>query len=180
MQERFKCLGVPGSQRQPETPQNEPSQICNGCTKDIKGKCFQCHGCKAVKYCNSKCQKIHSESHKVLCMAIQQLTRLEEKEIKDSCEFMTHLNSKEHQKVAALVGNKCVMTCKIAKRKFKALWDSGAQVSLLSLRWLQKNFPGMELKKLSTLLEQSLQLEGVGGRIIPYSGYVELEVRIGS
>ena len=113
-------------------------------------------------------------------MAIQQLTRLEEKEIKDSCEFITHLNSKEHQKVAALVGNKCVMTCKIAKRKFKALWDSGAQVSLLSLRWLQKNFPGMELKKLSTLLEQSLQLEGVGGRIIPYTGYVELEVEIGN
>ena len=36
----------------------------------------------------------------------------------------------------------------------------------------------MELKKLPTLLKQSLQLEGVGGRIIPCSRYIDLEVQI--
>ena len=70
---------------------------------------LQCKGCKAAKYCDQKCQKGHWLEHKVLCSAIQQLSRPNSAKIStiDSNlgHFKTHLTFKQHANVVGLVGN---------------------------------------------------------------------------
>ena len=63
---------------------------------------WQCQGCKAVKYCNKRCQKQHWSEHKKLCCAIQDLSKADENS--NSRHFVSHLTPKQHSKITNLVG----------------------------------------------------------------------------
>ena len=97
---------------------------------------WQCQGCKAVKYCNKWCQKQkqHWSEHKKLCCAIQDLSKAEENS--NSGHFMSHLTPKQHSKIANLVGNHCTVNCQLGGKTAQALWDTGAQVSLVLKQFL--------------------------------------------
>ena len=87
---------------------NKKSPMCAGCGKLLKETVvLQCKGCKAAKDCDQKCQKGHWSEHKVLCSAIQQLSRPNSAKISaiDSNweHFKTHLTFKQYAKVVGLV-----------------------------------------------------------------------------
>ena len=101
----------------------------------VTGQVFkQCSGCKAVRYCGHKCQKHHWGSHKGLCQAIQQLEaeRISEVVNADGYAFTSHLTPKQQITVAKLVGKKCMVSCVLNGVPVEALWDTGAQVSIVS------------------------------------------------
>ena len=116
---------------------NKKSPLCAGCRKLLKETVvLQCKGCKAAKYCDQKCQKGHWSEHKVLCSAIQQLSRPNSAKIStidsNSGHFKTHLTFKQHAKVGGLVGKRCMVNCQFNGKPVKALWDTGSQVSVIS------------------------------------------------
>ena len=57
------------------------------------------------------------------------------------------------------------MSCKITRKKFRALWDSRAQLSLSSFRWLQKNWYRIEE---INIIREVVTIEEVGGEIVLY------------
>ena len=73
------------------------------------------------------------------------------------------INPKKKNQLASLVGKKCLVACKVEGKAARLLWDTGAQVSLVSEDWLITNLGKLEIKDLESMLEGSeeiLRLEG--------------------
>ena len=62
-------------------------------------------------------------------------------------------------KVSKLVGRKCLISCKLNGVELTALFDTGAQVSIISLKQLRKHFPSVEIQDIKDLLESTVDLE---------------------
>ncbi|KAI8487508.1 retrotransposon-like protein 1 [Branchiostoma belcheri] len=53
----------------------------------------------------------------------------------------SHLTPKQRTKITKLVGNRCLVSCKMDDQPVLALWDTGAQVSIMTDTWREKNLP---------------------------------------
>ena len=45
---------------------------------------------------------------------------------------VTHLTPKLSSQIAKLVGNRCTIECELSESSVEALWDTDAQVSIIS------------------------------------------------
>lgn len=152
-------------------------QGCNNCgVSEAKNTC---KSCESVRYCSSQCQKKHWKEHKVLCRAIKTLTEQQDQRIKESCSFNSQLTPGQQKQLVNLVGRRCTIECEINDVKTKALWDTGAEVSLVCEKWLNQNTDNIEIKSVSSLMGVDIEVEGVGNSSIPYLGYVDLNFRMG-
>ncbi|KAI8482367.1 hypothetical protein Bbelb_399580, partial [Branchiostoma belcheri] len=61
-----------------------------------------------------------------------------------------------------------------------ALWDTGAQVSIMTDTWREKNLPEIKVRPVIEILEDtaSLNLQAANGTEIPYSGWVEVSFKL--
>ena len=162
---------------------NKKSPLCAGCGKLPKETVvLQCKGCKAAKYCDQKCQKGHWSEHKVLCSAIQQLSRPNSAKIStidsNSGHFKTHSTFKQHAKVVGLVGKRCMVNCQFNGKPVEALWDTGSQVSVISEVFVRQNFPEVQIRDISELLQTDLKLTAANGSDIPYHGWAEINFQV--
>ncbi len=141
---------------------------------------FVCTGCRSVRYCGQKCQKSHWKEHQTLCNTINSLTGERNKKIDEDCSFISHVTPRVRKKLIQLVGERCMIDCKIHNKEVEGLWDTGAQVSLVSHGWvssLEGETP--EIKSLESLVGvDEIDLRGAGGKKIPYIGYVMMEVKL--
>jgi len=88
---------------------------------------------------------------------------------------VSHLTPKQRTTLGNLVGRKCTIHCLLDKVETEALWDTGAQVSVLSKNYLAKHFPTLEVRPIADLLgDNSLDLRAANGTEIPYAGWVEI------
>ena len=55
-----------------------------------------------------------------------------------------------------LVGRKCTVKCLLNGVETEALWDTGAQVSIIPSNWVRKFYPGTDVRNIAELL-------GLGG-----------------
>lgn len=96
-------------------------------------------------------------------------------QLPDICD----LNAKR-KRVAQLVGKKCLVWCKINEYKTQALWDTGAQVSIMSEIWKSANLPDVKINPISDLLnkDELLDLRAVNGSEIPFQGWVEVNLSL--
>ena len=184
-----KLLGA-DEMRCPPVP-NEKSPlfvVCNGCGVDFDATvpCV-CSRCNVVKYCRKECQQQNWKEHKKICNAIHTLT--EEKVMKEkerekmvdvACAFTGHISPKEKRKLVELVGERCLIECTINGVSGDALWDTGAQVSLVSNSWVDSLGDAPEIQSLDKLVNngQEINLRGAGGKKIPYVGYIDLPVKL--
>ena len=162
---------------------NKKSPLCPGCGKLLKETVvLQNKGCKAAKYCDQKCQKGHWSEHKVLCSAIQRLSRPNSAKIStidsNSGHFETHLTFKQHAKVVGLVGKRCMVNCQFNGKPVKALWDTGSQVSVISEVFVLQNFPEVQIRDISGTLQTDLKLTTANGSDIPYHGWAEINFQV--
>ena len=171
-------LGSVISEGHEVTGDNFKSHLCKNCGKlKLDGPRWQCRGCKAVEYCDRHCEKEHWPMHKQLCCAIQELSRAEEANNSahdESGHFISHLMPK--QRFVGLVGNKCTVNCILNGKVTEALWDTGAQVSIISARFLDKTFLDLEGRAISELIEADLSLTAANGSPIKYIGWVQLDL----
>ena len=112
-----------------------------------------------------ECQGAHWKDHRLLCQAIGHLSSRDSKEFRDpTC--VSHLTPREHAKVIGLVGKKCIVKCLLNDCEFELLWDTGAQVSIISLAAIQQHLvvrtAGHELEFDSSEWDQD-PLHWVGG-----------------
>ena len=153
------------------------------CCKELeKENVKRCSQCRQVIYCTKSCQISHWKNHKVLCSAIKQLELKDiDKKSQVQTIFQSHLTPKEHAKVANLVGRRCNINILLNGKQVNALWDTGAQVSIVSNKWLKRNFPSIEVRNVSEILGegQDLNIAAANGTDIPFLGFVELKFELG-
>ena len=139
-----------------------------------------CTGCRSVHYCDKNCQTLNWKEHRTICNTIDKLTKERDELVDLKCSFISHITPKVQHKLVKLVGERCIIDCEIAGVVDEALWDTGAQVSLLSKRWLEKNKGhSVAIQSLESLVgvdSTSISLSGAGGSKIPYVGYVTVPV----
>ena len=135
---------------------NRFHQYCNNCRR-VAAEMKMCTGCDSVHYCDKKCQQQSWAEHKVLCNAISQLSKLQNDQINERCSF-----NRSNSKVVELVGSRCTVRCEIGGQKCEALWDTGAEVSLISIEWLQRNGVTYDIKDVRSLLGGTLKIQAVG------------------
>ncbi|KAL9967048.1 hypothetical protein ACROYT_G025206 [Oculina patagonica] len=93
--------------------------------------------------------------------------------------FPSHLTPRQRSKLTKLVGRKCVVSCLVQGRKVDALWDTGAQVCVVSKYWKEINLPDEPVRDISELLgEDELNLQAVNGTKIAYDGWIEVEFQL--
>ena len=92
---------------------------------------------------------------------------------------MSHITPKEKEKLISLVGQRCTVTGKINGKTVEVLWDTGAQVSIVSAKFLEETFPNCTIKDVSEPLNCDLTLTAANGNTIPYTGWVEFNFQVG-
>ena len=132
------------------------------CAK-VTAKAFQCSRCKASKYCSPECQQSHSGQHEPLCSAIKQLEEQNNGSNDSQTIFATHVTPRKRLQIAKLVGGSCVVPCLINGNEVNVLYDTGAQVSMISHDWMRRNLIECELKSIQDLLGTELDLTAANG-----------------
>ena len=90
---------------------------------------------------------------------------------------MTHLTPKQHNAVVKLVGKQCTVKCIFNGTEVEALWDTGAQVSIISEGMLKGT--SHKVRAIAELLDTpNLSLSAANGTPIPYKGWVEINVKL--
>ena len=132
-----------------------------------------------MRYCSKACQKGHWEQHRVICQAINSLEQKSNSEVDSKGTYYSVLTPKERSSVVKLVGKRCIIKCLLNGMEHKSVHDTGAQVCLLSLKWLRKNGIKTKIRDIKELLDdQDLLLKSATESNIPYIGWIELEFRM--
>ena len=144
-----------------------------------ENKMLRCTQCKVSCYCSKSCQKEHWAAHKVICGSIAELEEQDRKKCKQACEFAdSSLGSAGKQKLLQLIGDRCIVKCNLNGIECNSLWDTGAQISLISKSWLEERNVKSEVRDLSELIGRDLKVKGAAGADIPYCGYTVLDCTI--
>ena len=94
--------------------------------------------------------------------------------------FVSHLTPTQHAKIVNLVGRKCTVKCLLNDTEISALWDTGAQVSIMTQAMLEETLPGTAVKDISELINVGLDLTAANGTKIPFIGWADVRVRLPS
>ena len=158
--------------------QTNLSHLCTYCkVKEINTPFKQCSNCKFVRYCSESCQQQHWNEHKTLC---KQLSELNEQKLRENFSndgvYACHLTPREDSAITRLVGKKCTVQCSLNGVKTTALWDTGAQVSIVSNDWICENLPNAKIQGVEKLLDvNNLELKAANGTALPYRGWCEID-----
>ena len=151
---------------------------CNYCNRAIESL-KMCSRCKSTNYCSSKCQEKHWKEHKSLCEAIHMLKTQRSEKIMNTGIYTAHLNPGEQQKLIKLVGERCIVKCSLASKDTETLFDTGAQVTLISQSILKDLNITEPLKELAELLhEDKLTVKSALNSNIPIIGWLPLELQL--
>ena len=64
----------------------------------------------------------------------------------DNRVVSSHLTPQGQEKLSKLVGRKCLIKCRMNGVELPVLFDTGAQVSIVSSRKLKQQFPQIEIR----------------------------------
>ena len=157
--------------------QNRTTDTDEACAGE--NKMLRCAQCKSSYYCSKTCQKLHWSTHKVICGSIVELEKQERMKCEQACDFSdSSLGSTGKQKLLQLIGDQCTVKCSLNGRECSSLWDTGAQISLVSKGWLDDQQIESDVRDLSELIGRDLKVKGAVGADIPYCGYVVLDCTI--
>ena len=116
-------------------------------------------------YCSKECQQNHWKEHKPLCKAVgqveQKLAEDQERKYKlpDQCK-VSYLSAKQEKRLISLIGRQNLVKCSFDNVPVTALWDTGAQSTVINDTWRCKHLPHSTIRPIEELLGP-LPLNGV-------------------
>ena len=156
------------------------SHSCSYCkTRETDTPFRQCSNCKLFRYCSKLCQQKHWAEHKPLCKELLELNQQKLREnFNNDGVYACHLSPREDAAITGLVGKRCTVQCSLNGVETTALWDTGAQVSIVSSEWIREHLPSAKIRGVEDLLGiKNLDLKAANGTALPYSGWTEIPDR---
>ena len=155
--------------------------LCAKC--GVEGK-FRCAACHIATFCSKGCQTGLWKEHRPWCQALQQAEEHLEKSHKsvdiNSIKGTVHeLTAKSQQRLAKLVGEQCLVRVSMDSVKQEVLWDTGAQVSLVDMSWVESHGKSHCVRELQELFDKELVIRSASGDVLPFVGWVEILVDVG-
>ncbi len=132
---------------------------------------FRCNGCKLVSYADTLTRQ---DQRFVFSME----NHLNNKQKTDCNQFLSTISPADYSKLVSIVGEKCLICCLLNGNKTQILWDTGAQVSLITESHLQRFSPKATVEDIATLLDNNLRLTAANGTDIPFCGWVKLPFQL--
>ena len=157
-----------------EPPHLVRTLVCGGCQSSNPE--YQCVNCKSARYCSKECQRTCWEDHKIICESIKKLS--EDITEQRPTIFLSHITASNRNKLVKLIGEKCEIDGEISNVKTRVLWDTGAMVSLVSLKWLRKYLPNEMIRDVKELINQDLNVRTANKTALPFLGWVELSFKL--
>ena len=152
-------------------------------------KCYNCkkilfdkyYSCKYVYFCGKECQLRSWIHHKTICTSIATLHDQHKEKTYKSGSYSTNLTPKEKNKVVELIGDKCLIQCRLNKREASVLLDTGPQVSIFSEDYMQQNHPDAEIKHISHILDEpdSMRVQWGNQADIPFNSFTVMKLNVG-
>ena len=115
-------------------------------------KIFRCTRCKCITYC----YETPFKDNFVLHNSVDTPSNPSEDEADSIGQFISHIDPKDHVNLVNIVGKKCTVPCLLNDKSTHLLWDTGAQVSLISEDHLKQICPEATVQSISTLLKSNL------------------------
>ncbi|XP_048255769.1 uncharacterized protein LOC124128661 isoform X1 [Haliotis rufescens] len=84
----------------------------------------------------------------------------------------------QKQELVRLVGKQCKVLCLFNGIKTEVLWDTGAQVSIVSQSFLDQNFRDSEIRDFHELLGEELTVKAANGENIPFLGWTKVQFQL--
>ena len=139
-----------------------------------------CGKCGVVKYCSEMCQRRHYRSHKKICDAIFLLSNKQRKEVLKRGQYQANLTPKEQKTLIGLIEKQNFVKLYMNDKPVDTLWDTGANINIISKEYVYDLFPNVVIKNLHDILSDTDKLLVRWGNqeILPYEGYVELEASL--
>lgn len=110
----------------------------------------------------------------------QAIKELSQRVLTPRTAFISHSTPKQLTKVVNLVGRKCTVNCLLNDNEVTALWDNGAQVSIMTKGMLEEILPGTVVRDTSELINVGLDLMAANGTKIPFIGWAEVREQLSS
>ncbi len=115
--------------------------------------------------------------------AMQPTTAFEERAAGTSSDVsvVNYIPPRHQSQLVSLVGSRCIVDCVMDNRPVRALWDTGAQSSIVNDPWRLNHLPHTIVRPISELLEdETLTVFAANDTPIPYIGWIEVSFRLGS
>ena len=156
---------------------------CQACEKECSKKIKRCKSCKGGLYCSRKCREDHVE-HEEICKYIVELEKIEHAK-----NVITALSVREKNQVKVkvkdslvnLVGEKPMLSCTLNGKQSKALWDTGAMVSMVDRAWITETDPECEILSVEEFLKgDNLHLYAANNTKVDIEGVAMVKFGLGS
>ena len=134
--------------------------------------------------CSKICQRRYYRSHKKICDEIFLLSDKRKKEVLKRGQYQANLIPKEQKTLIGLIGKQSVVKLYMNDKPVDILWDTGATISIISKVYVNDSFPNVVINSkccnFHDVLSDAdkLQVRWGNQEILPYEGYIELEVSL--
>ena len=154
---------------------------CYNCSKILSDREYCCSSCKLVYFSGKSCQIQSWKDHKQVCKTISMLKVQRKEEVFKRRSYTVNLSTKQKHKVTRLIGEKCFIKVLINNKLSSVLLNTGAQVSVISDKFLRENFPHVDEYPVNELLDEpgSLRVQWGNQTEIPFSKYTVVNLCIG-
>ena len=157
-------------------------RYCHVCRVGEMGvdKFKKCANCQCVYYGSKSCQLKGWKQHKTVCDAISQLKVDRKSSVCKTSIYNKFLPPSEQDQVVQLIGEKCQVARKMNDVVTQVLLDTGAQVSLISHKWLESNLPGAKILEVGELLDpfDRLRVQWGNHTEMPYLGWTDIKFEL--
>ena len=177
---------MPTEGKRPGTEELRPLSVstqemphCSICgNKDFESIFKLCGECEAVWYCSKIFQRKHWTSHQVISKAISDLIVKQSKKVENIAVYNSFYTPKQRNQLVNLIGRKSTVNCFLFDINCKILWDTEANVSVISKSYVRQKFPYLKIRELRKILDNTDNFQEIWGnqRKLPYDGWVKVEV----
>lgn len=142
------------------------------------------HRLSTTMYCSKLCQKQHWQEHKPLCKAVRIVEQHLDGEGVERNNLpevgrVEYLSAKQGRKLIQLIGKRKMVKCTFDGIPVTALWDSGAQATVINDKWRTEHLPNSTIRAIEELLGP-VPLSGLAANQteIPFMGWIPVEFKL--